>query len=489
MLFNAVSYAVFLPIVFALFWIMPKKYRWSVLLVASYYYYISWGLKYCVWIILTTVLSFFCARGIEKFDETKKKKFLLYLPVVFSLGTLVFFKYFNFLSTSLTSLLRLFSLPVDDFTLKLVMPLGISFYSFQTVGYLVDVYKGKITAQTHFGKYALFISFFPHVLSGPIARANDLLPQLECDKNFSFDEASYGMRQFVWGLFKKIVVSDLCAALVDKIYNGLEGRAGFVLVLATVLYAFQIYCDFSGYSDMAIGSAKLFGINLMTNFKNPYTSQSIKEFWGRWHISLSTWFRDYIYIPLGGNRVNFFRYGVNIIITFLVSGLWHGAASTFIIWGLIHGVIQVIETLIYKQKPFLKFAPKKGEKKILCLSGIIKLLLTFAIVCFAWIFFRANSLHDAVYVITNMFKGMGNPLLYIKEGVNCLGLDNEMIIRLFPSLGLLIITDFMFLKNDLFKKIGEINPVFRWIIYIFVLLMIIVLKPSDANANFIYFQF
>ena len=321
MLFNSVSFAIFMPIVFALYWLVPQKFKWFILLVSSYYYYMSWGPQYAIWIVLTTLISYFCANAIEKYESVGKKKLFLALPIVFSLGTLVFFKYFNFISESVTSLLRAVSLPVDDFTLNLVMPLGISFYSFQTVAYMVDVYKGKVKAEKHIGKYALFISFFPQVLSGPIARADKLLPQLECDKKFDYEQASYGARQMAWGFFKKILVSDMCASFVDATYNVLEGKTGFILVLSTVLYALQIYCDFSGYSDIAIGSAKLLGIDLMDNFKNPYMSQSIKEFWSRWHISLSSWFRDYVYIPLGGNRVNKFRYACNIIITMLVSGL------------------------------------------------------------------------------------------------------------------------------------------------------------------------
>ncbi|MBQ7580721.1 MAG: MBOAT family protein [Clostridia bacterium] len=490
MLFNSLSYAIFLPIVFFLFWLSPKKIKWMVLLAASYYYYMSWGIKYCVWIILTTVVSYLCARMIEKRDDEKSKKLFMVLPIVFIIGTLVFFKYFNFLSETVTSVLRAFSLPASDFTLKLIMPLGISFYSFQSVGYIVDVYNGKTPAQKHFGKFALFISFFPHVLSGPIARANDLMPQLEFEKKFDFEQASYGVRQLVWGFYKKVVVSGLCAYVVNGVYDSLEGQKGFVLICATVFYAFQIYCDFSGYSDIAIGSAKILGIDLMTNFKTPYMSQSIKEFWGRWHISLSTWFRDYIYIPLGGNRKGNVKYIFNIIITFLVSGLWHGAAWTFIVWGLLHGVLQVIETYVYKIGFLKRFAPKKGEKKILCPSGLIKLFLTFALVCFTWIFFRANTFSDAIYIVTKMFSGIASPLSYFKLGIaNLFHLNNVTKLRLFISLPVLVVTDMIFVKVDLYERIGKMRAVPRWLVYIAVLLLLLILAPSDSNSNFIYFQF
>ena len=489
MLFNSLSYAVFLPAVFIVFWLMPKKFRWAVLLAASYYFYISWGVKYCVWIILTTAVSYVCAMLMEKFDGQKKKKLFLVLPIVFIMGTLSVFKYFNFFSQTVGSVLRSFSLPVGDLTLNLIMPLGISFYSFQSVGYLADVYKGKTLAQKHIGKFALFISFFPHVLSGPIARANDLLPQLECDVDFDFQKASYGIRQLVWGFFKKFVVADVCAVIVDGVFNDLVGRRGFVLILAVVLYAFQIYCDFSGYSDIAIGSAKILGIDLMQNFKTPYMSRSIKEFWSRWHISLSTWFRDYVYIPLGGNRKGNVRYICNILITFLVSGLWHGAAMTFIVWGLLHGVLRVFETYVYKI-PFLKkIAPKKDDGKILCVSGIVKLVLTFSIICFTWIFFRSNSLSDAGYVVSNLFSGISSPLNYLKSGLSTLPMNNEYLVRLIPSLSLLVISEALFVKKDMYTRMGEIKPVFRWLIYIVVLMMIFVLTPSNSNSDFIYFQF
>lgn len=490
MLFNSVSYAVFLPVIFALYWLIPKKYKWLVLLTGSYYYYMSWGIKYSVWIVLTTIVSYFCAIKIERCEfGTKQRKLFLVLPIVFIAGTLVIFKYFNFFGQSIVNILKSFSLKCDEFTLNLIMPVGISFYSFQCIGYLADVYSSKTSAQRHLGKFALFVSFFPQVLSGPIARANDLIPQLECEKRFDYKQASYGMRQIAFGFFKKLVVSNVCAGIVDGVYNSLNEKSGFVLVAATVLYAFQIYCDFSGYSDIAIGSAKILGINLMTNFKTPYLSQSIKEFWSRWHISLSTWLRDYIYIPLGGNRRGNFRYACNIIITFLISGMWHGAAATFIMWGLIHGLLQVSETFIYRLKVLERFIPKKNEKKVFCLSSIIQIIITFCLVCFTWIFFRANNISNAVYVVSNMFSGIISPISYVKNGIAALNLSNEVIVRLAPAILTLVVTDIIFLKHDLFEVIGRIKPIYRWIIYIVILLMIIVLAPSDSNANFIYFQF
>ncbi len=486
MLFNSLAFAVFLPVVFLLYWLVPQKFKWIVLLVSSLYYYMSWEPKYIIWIFITTVVSYFGARFIEKNEEEKKKKLFLSLSVIINLGLLVYFKYFVFISSSIVSMLKMFALPVDELTLKIIMPVGISFYTFQSVGYLVDVKKGKVQAEKNFGIFALFISFFPQVLSGPIARADSLIPQIKSEKKFDFDKASYGVRQMAWGFFKKMVVSAVCAQFVNPVFDNLKGQKGIVLVISVILYAFQIYCDFSGYSDIAIGSAGLFGIDLMTNFKTPYFAQSIKEFWSRWHISLSTWFRDYVYIPLGGNRVSKFRHALNLIITFLVSGIWHGAAWTFIIWGLLHGILQVIENYVYKIK---FFAPKSKEKKIFSFRGIVTLLLTFTVVCFTWIFFRANTIGDAFYIIKNMFAGILSPASYIKPGIKFLAGDIESFVRLGVSMLILIIGDSFMLKNDVFEKLGKIKPVVKWLIYIVVLLAIFVLTPSNANNDFIYFNF
>ncbi len=487
MIFNSVSFAIFLPIVFALFWLVPKKFKWVVLLASSVYYYMSWEPKYIIWILTAAVISYFGSIFIEKYkDDIKKKKTVLVSSIVLVLVLLLYFKYFVFISDAVVSLLQKFALPVSDLTLKIIMPVGISFYTFQTIAYLVDVYKGKVSAERHFGKYSAFISFFPQVLSGPIPRAEVLLPQINDPKPFEYEQAAYGARQMAWGFFKKMVVSAVCAAYVNPVYDNVTEYSGFVLITATVLYAFQIYCDFSGYSDIAIGTARLFGINLSPNFKTPYFSQSIKEFWSRWHISLSSWFRDYVYIPLGGNRVSKPRYAFNIIVTMLLSGIWHGAAWTFILWGFIHGLIQVLENFIYKIKVF---APKTKEKKIFTPRGIFTLVMTFAIVCFTWIFFRANTISDAFYIIGNMFEGINSPVSYFVGGISGLGFDVEGVIRLGVSMVILFVGDSFLLKTDVFEKIGKTHPVLRWIVYIVVLLAIVVLTPSNASTEFIYFNF
>ena len=319
MLFNSLSFAIFLPIVFILYWSFPHRFRWLILLVASYYFYMSWNIKYVVLILATTFVSYVTALLLEKTNNLKVKRVLLALAATISLGILFFFKYFNFFQENVITLLNAFAIQLHPTTLKLLLPVGISFYTFQTLSYVIDVYKGTISAEHHFGKYAAFISFFPQLVAGPIERTSNLLPQIKAEHHFDYNKASYGMKLMVWGFFKKLVIADVFASYVDTVYNTPHAFKGFSLVLATFLFTIQIYCDFSGYSDIAIGSAKLLDIDLMQNFNSPYFSASIKEFWSRWHISLSTWFRDYVYIPLGGNRKGKLRTNLNLFFTFLVS--------------------------------------------------------------------------------------------------------------------------------------------------------------------------
>jgi D-alanyl-lipoteichoic acid acyltransferase DltB (MBOAT superfamily) len=279
---------------------------------------------------------------IEKTPDRKKKKIVMLLGVMSGLTVLFFFKYFNFLSISVVNLLNLFT-PVNKVTINVLLPVGISFYTFQTLSYVIDVYKGEIAAEKHFGKYAVFVSFFPQLVAGPIERSINLLPEVKKRHVFNCENAVLGIKLITWGFFKKLIIADNMALFVDTVYNNVTVCSGFALILATMFFAFQIYCDFSGYSDIAIGVAKLFDVKLMINFKNPYFSASMREFWSRWHISLSTWFRDYVYIPLGGGRVSPARKKFNLIVTFLASGLWHGANWTFVLWGALHGVFQIME--------------------------------------------------------------------------------------------------------------------------------------------------
>lgn len=326
MLFNSIAFAVFLPIVFILYWVFPFKYRWILLLIASYYFYMSWNAKYLLLIVFITAISYAGALLIERAKKWKIKKLLLGGVAFSSLGLLFVFKYWNFALTSLETVCHFASIPLHPITLNLVLPVGISFYTFQTLSYVVDVYRGDVEAESHFGQYAAFISFFPQLVAGPIERTKNLLPQIKKEHFFDYETATYGLKLLAWGFFKKLVIADNLAIYTDQVFKDVYSFRGFSLLVASVFFSFQIYCDFSGYSDIAIGTADLFGIKLMKNFKSPYFSVSIKEFWKRWHISLSSWFQDYVYIPLGGSRVGKLRSYLNLMITFLISGLWHGAA-------------------------------------------------------------------------------------------------------------------------------------------------------------------
>lgn len=479
MLFNSLSFAIFLPIVFILYWAIPDKYRWIVLFISSYYFYMSWNVKYVALILFTTVISYGCALGLERVQQQQKKKLLIVSTLVASLGCLFFFKYFNFASKSVAELLNLCTIKVHPVTLNLLLPVGISFYTFQTLGYVIDVYRGEVKAEKHFGKYATFIAFFPQLVAGPIERTKNLLPQIVGEHKFNYEKATAGLRLMAWGFFKKMVVADTLAVYIDTVYDNLHSYTGFPLLVVSLLFSVQIYCDFAGYSDIAIGTAKLFDVDLMKNFDSPYFSASVKEFWARWHISLSTWFRDYVYIPLGGNRVSKGKNARNLMVTFLVSGLWHGANWTYVIWGGIHGAVQVIEKFL-----FPKNKSQQGKAGWWC-----KVVVTFFFCTFAWIFFRASTLSDAIYVITHMFAGIGNLGAYTANIFTLLGLDKITLIGMVISLLLLAWFDYRSLKENVLEQLSEKKTWIRWMIYVIFILFLIFNIPVTSGQEFIYFQF
>ncbi len=474
MLFNSIAFAIFLPVVFAIYWLVPHKFRWPLLLIASYYFYMSWNPKYVVLILITTITSFFSAKLIARQQNIIIKKIILIFTCVICLGVLLFFKYFNFISESVVTLLNAISLPISPITLNILLPVGISFYTFQTLSYVIDVYRGG-EPENNLGVYATFISFFPQLVAGPIERTGNLLPQIKSEKSFNYDTASYGLKLMAWGFFKKLAIADVTAKYVDAAYNSLLTCTGFDLLIAIFFFTIQIYCDFSGYSDIAIGTAKLLGINLMTNFKSPYLSKSIKEFWSRWHISLSTWFRDYVYIPLGGNRCSKIKRDRNLIITFLISGLWHGANWTFVIWGGIHGIAQVLENRFV-------CANKKFSKPV----NIIKLLTVFAFCNLAWVFFRAQTLNDAIFVIETIIMDLKTPSLFL---YNTLGLEKINLVFILFSILVLFIYDYLSLSRDVIKWISSKGIVLRWIIYLMLIWSILFYMPPSGTSEFVYFQF
>ena len=481
MLFNSVTFAVFLPLVFILYYLVPHKYRWVFLLTASYAFYMNLHAGYGLLLLFTTILTYTLARRLEASPADSRKKLCLWGGILPLLLILLVYKTANPLIGQLNEMIAAGKVSLQPITLSLLLPAGVSFYFFQSMGYLIDVYKGKIKAEQHFGYYALFVSFFPQLLAGPIGRADSLLPQYKKQRPFDYENVTYGLKLMVWGYFKKLVIADVFASTVNDIYDNAQAYVGLAFLVATVMFAIEIYCDFSGYSDIAIGCARLFGIDLMTNFKSPYFSFSIREFWSRWHISLSTWFRDYVYIPLGGNRVSKWRHCLNLLITFLVSGFWHGSSLTYILWGGIHGVLQVIETLLFpKRRRGIEVKRRKHWWQ---------LPVTFILLCFTWIFFRANSIQDAIWIISRMFWDIERPLNYLQTGIMCLGISPIVAMGMGLSLLILAIYDLLSMKGDVIAAFSRQKFFIRWPVYVLFLIIIALFAPKGVATEFIYFQF
>lgn len=473
MLFNSLGFMIFMPLVFALYWLLPHKCRWFLLLVASYYFYMSWNPKYIVLILSATLVSYLAGLGLERTASPGKRKLIVGASFTVSLGLLFFFKYFNFFSDSVVQLLSLFAIRLHPVTLRVLLPVGISFYTFQTMSYVIDVYRGKVCAEHHFGIYATFISFFPQLVAGPIERTENLLPQINSVKTFRYDQAAYGLKLMAWGFFKKLAIADILGPIADQVYANLPGSSTLDILLAVFCFAIQIYCDFSGYSDIAIGAAKLLGIDLMTNFRSPYFSRSIREFWSRWHISLSTWFRDYVYIPLGGSRCGAWKASRNLMITFLVSGLWHGASWTFVVWGGLHGLAQAIERLLGLHKP--------GKR-----LGVLRCLGVFLFCCVGWVFFRAERFSDAFYVLSALLRGVAG------QGSWQFRVVDASMLTLFQgaiAVAVLGIFDFFSLKTDVIAWISRQNVIIRWAMYLGLVWLILFFMPVIGNSEFVYFQF
>ena len=476
MLFNSFAYVIFLPIVFAAYWLIKDEYRWVLLLVSSYFFYMCSGPKYGLLILSVTFASYVAAIVIEKYQN--KKKLALVSAILVCMGILFFFKYFNFFSKTISELMSLLGIKEDYVTLNIILPVGISFYTFQTMSYVIDVYKGITKAEHHFGKFAAFVSFFPQLVAGPIERSNNLLPQIKEKHIFDYDKAMMGVKLMLWGYYKKLVIADGLAEYVQRVFDNPHEYTGFALIIASLFFTLQIYCDFSGYSDIAIGTAKLFGIDLMTNFKSPYFSESIREFWSRWHISLSTWFRDYVYIPLGGNRVSRVRHYVNLMITFLVSGLWHGADWTFVTWGGIHGLAQVAEDVVIGK-----------EKTKNAFLRVIRSVLVFGFCSFAWIFFVSHSISDAFYVISHCLYGIGNPIVYLNGGLANLRIGKSMVAVFGTFIFIMAAYDYISLKKDFIEWISSKNKIIQRGFYLLVGLIVVFFSKKGVAAEFIYFQF
>ena len=480
MLFNSILFAVFLTVVFILYHIVPVRFRWIFLLAASYAFYMNLHAAYGLLLLFSTLLTFSLALCLEKASEEKKKRLCLLGGILPLAGILLIFKLGAPVIDRINALIDAGRLSLHPLTVRILLPAGISFYFFQSMGYLIDVYKGKIRAERHFGYYALFVSFFPQLLAGPIGRADALLPQLKAERRFDYDSAAYGLKRMAWGYFKKLVIADTFAVTVNQVYDNCHSYVGLVFIITTVMYAIEIYCDFSGYSDIAIGCAGLFGVELAANFKSPYLSFSVKEFWGRWHISLSSWFRDYVYIPLGGSRVKRPRHCLNLFLTFLVSGFWHGSSLTYLVWGAIHGLLQIAETFLYPKKKSGESSRKKHWWQ---------LPITFCLVCFAWIFFRANSIQDALWIISRLFWDIGRPFNYLKTAAICLDLSYISMVGMALSAAVLLVYDIASLKRDVIDLISRQRAFVRWPVYILLLTVTALFSYKGIATEFIYFQF
>ncbi len=482
MLFNSLEFLIFLPTVFLLYWFVFQKnlrIQNSLLLISSYVFYGWWDYRFLSLIFLSTVVDYFVGLKIHDSNDKKIKKSCLWASILFNLGLLGFFKYFNFFIDSWVDLLG--SIGYDQkstWTLNVILPVGISFYTFQTMSYSLDIYHGKLKPTKDFISFASFVSFFPQLVAGPIERASNLLPQILNNRVFKYDQVVQGLRLILWGMFKKVVIADSLSWRVDSVFNNYQNLDGGTLLLGLIYFSFQIYCDFSGYSDIAIGTSKLFGFELMSNFKFPYFSRNIGEFWRRWHISLSTWFRDYLYIPLGGSKGGKWLSIRNIFIIFIVSGFWHGANWTFIIWGLIHAMLYIPLFLKGKNRQYVTSIVAE-DKWFPSLKELFQMVSTFFFTMIAWTFFRSESVLYGFNYLSLMVIKFSAPQLYTK------GLFLVII---------MVFLDWSLRKNERliqFNWLGRLAIYPRYVVITTFIIVSIILISLNKNIStpFLYFQF
>lgn len=487
MLFNSIEFAIFLPIVFILYWYATNgnlKLQNSLLVIASYIFYGWWDWRFLFLIAFSSAVDYFVGLQLAKTDNQRNRKLLLSISILINLGFLGFFKYFNFFTESFTDAFTLLGKHIEPTRLNIILPVGISFYTFQTLSYTIDVYTRKLKPTKDIIAFSAFVSFFPQLVAGPIERATNLLPQFYSKRIFDYSKAVDGMRQILWGLFKKVVIADNCAEYANIIFNNSTEQGGSTLVLGAIFFAFQIYGDFSGYSDIAIGTSRLFGFNLMKNFAYPYFSRDIAEFWRRWHISLSTWFRDYLYIPLGGSKGSTLIQVRNTFLIFIVSGFWHGANWTFIVWGALNAIYFLPLLLTKNNRKNLDTAAK--ENHLPSIKEGFSMLLTFGLTTFAWIFFRAENISHAIQYIKSMLGGLQYKWGYIQT-IDFLTKEVE---NTFPIILALFFLMEWFGRKDEFAIKGinvKWEKTYRWFLY-YTLIVIIILF-SGKEQEFIYFQF
>jgi alginate O-acetyltransferase complex protein AlgI len=477
MLFNSLDFALFLPVVFLLYWLVTRQLKPQniLLLVASYFFYACWDYRFLFLLIFSTLLDFYTGLKISDSSEKKGKKFWLWTSIIVNLGFLGVFKYYNFFISSFAESVSYLGLSVNPWTFEIILPVGISFYTFHGLSYVIDIYYDRIRPERNFVDYAVFVSFFPLLVAGPIERATHLLPQIKKPRIFNYSKAVDGLRQILWGLFKKVVIADNCAVYVNDIFNSSGNQSGATLLFASVLFAFQIYCDFSGYSDIALGTARMFGIELLRNFAFPYFSRDIAEFWRRWHISLSSWFRDYVYIPLGGSKGGTWMKVRNTFIIFLLSGFWHGANWTFIVWGALNALYFMPLLLMNRNRQNLEIVAHGRVLPSIREAGNIT--MTFGLTVLAWIFFRSESVGQATSIINEIFSS------------SLLTLPVDMSTSLVALLIVFIAVEWMGRENKYaIEKMFLTQPrVVRWGLYYTIAATIFLFAGKEQQ--FIYFQF
>ena len=495
MLFNSYQFLVFFPVVVLVYFIIPRKIRYVWLLIASYYFYMSWNAKYALLLLTSTAITYISGLLLAAIQpkghrQVVGRKIVVAASFLSNLSILFFFKYFDFAIENINAVLAAFHVELLHPQFDILLPVGISFYTFQALSYTMDVYREEVAAEKNPLKYALFVSFFPQLVAGPIERSKNLLKQINEEHRFSYERMCDGLMLMVWGYFMKLVIADRIAIFVDNAYSTKVLYDGRYLLLASVLFAFQIYCDFAGYSTIAIGAAKVLGFDLMENFDCPYFSETVAEFWRRWHISLSSWFRDYLYIPLGGNRKGKFRKYLNTMIVFLVSGLWHGANWTYVIWGALHGVYQVLGyiTINARKKMFEKFGWNWDSKW----HGMLQTAVTFVLADFAWIFFRANNTAELGVLLNRLFTSWSVPM---SEVFDTMGLTLTGAVISVLSVAIMVILDRLVRHNEQPQPDGTLRSTLaisngKSLVYVWAIIIAwMVLLAGDGSSSFIYFQF
>lgn len=492
MLFNSIDFLIFFPVVIMIFFIIPRKLRCIWLLAASYYFYMSWNPKYAILIASSTLVTYLSGIGISavtkkaSYDNERKqlyKKIIVAASLIFNLGILFVFKYAGFFLENIYSVMNLLGFQITEHRLDLLLPVGISFYTFQALSYTIDVYREKVDAERNIIKYALFVSFFPQLVAGPIERTSNLLTQIrkiETESRFDFENVRSGLLLMFWGLFQKLVIADRAALLVNTVYDNYTAYGFLSITAASIAFAFQVYCDFDGYTNIARGAARVLGIRLIKNFRQPYLASNIQDFWRRWHVSLTSWFTDYLYIPLGGSRRGTKRQLLNVLIVFTVSGLWHGASWNFVAWGFLHAIYQCAGILRRKYS-------KDKTTTSSFMQGLWKRLITFVLVDIAWIFFRANDMAMARGIFVQMLTHPGVSSLFH------MGPNTVNMIVLLAGLIVLLIVDVMHENNiSVFEFVYKKPVCFRWILYLLLIwscIMFGIYGISYTSSQFIYFQF